>query len=168
VPTLATFVIPSLIPARVGETAFCRENGRLMTYDGELWMCDDFIKLTNNSGAIRSPGDVMIFETTPGTTPKLANVTNTLGNDFVAGVVVYQSNIGSPVALAYKGIYKINCAWGVTPTTIGFIVRCGSTNGVGNLTNVYSNPGFFAYTLEVPTANPSLVRCLLRNKVEYS
>jgi hypothetical protein len=161
--------LPTLSNPEQGETAFCSENGRLMTYDGQLWMCDDFIKLTNNSGATRNAGDLMVFETTSGTTPNLANVTTIFASDFVAGPVIYQSLENEPVAIAYKGIYKINCYYGGSaPTTIGFIVRCGAISAQANIAATYVSPGLFAYTIEIPTSEPSLVKCLLRNKVEYS
>lgn len=142
-----------------------------MTYDGELWMCDDFIKLTNISGRTVNVGEIMVFASTSSTTPNQADVTTTLGNLLVAGVVMYQSLNNAPVALAYKGIYKIDIqVFSVAPVRMGYVVRCGSTagGGKGNLTNdAGTSSGWFAYTIEVPAA-VGLVKCLLRNKVEYN
>jgi hypothetical protein len=160
--------LPTLTPPELGETAFCSENGRLMTYDGQFWMCDDFIKLTNNSGAIRNPGDVMIFESTSGAVPNLANITTSLSNELVAGVVIYTSFINSPVVIAYKGIYRIKCVFTAPATNIGYRVRTSSSATFGDANNTTTNAGIFAYTLEAPSTSPSLIKCLLRNKVEYT
>jgi hypothetical protein len=170
VPLLSSF--PSLLNPEQGETAFCSENGRVMTYDGELWMCDDFIKLTNISTRTVNAGEIMVFASTSSTTPKQATVTTLLSNPLVAGVVPYPSVNNAPVALAYKGIYKIDIqTFIVTPVRMGYIVRCGSTTGggKGNATNDIggNTAGWFAWTVEVP-ASVGLVRCLIRNKVEYA
>lgn len=160
--------LPTLSNPKQGETAFCSENGRVMTYDGQVWLCDDFIKLTNNSGSTMSPGDVMIFENTSGAVPNLANTTTSLSSELVAGVVIYTSNIGSPVVLAYKGIYKIKCVFVAPTTNIGYRVRTSSSATFGDANNTTTNAGVFAYTLEAPSTSPSTIKCLLRNKVEYS
>lgn len=160
--------LPNLTNPKQGETAFCSENGRLMTYDGQLWMCDDFVKLTNNSGATRSAGDVMIFESTSGVVANLANTTTALSNELVAGCVVYQSLANNPVAIAYKGIYKIKCAFAAPTTNIGYRVRTSSSASFGDANNTTTNGGIFAYTLEAPSTSPSTIKCLLRNKVEYT
>ena len=160
--------LPTLSNPEQGETAFCSENGRLMTYDGQVWLCDDFIKLTNNSGSTMSPGDVMIFESTSGAVPNLANTTTTLSNELVAGVVIYTSLSNAPVVLAYKGIYKIKCVFVAPTTNIGYRVRTSSSATFGDANNTTTNGGVFAYTLEAPSTSPSTIKCLLRNKVEYS
>jgi hypothetical protein len=163
--------LPTLSNPEQGETAFCSENGRVMTYDGQLWMCDDFIKLTNISGRTVDAGEIMVFASTSSTTPNQADVTTNLGNLLVAGVVMYSSTNNSVVALAYKGIYNINIqVFTVTPVRMGYVVRCGSTagGGKGNLTNdAGTSSGWFAWTVEVP-ASVGLVKCLIRNKVEYN
>lgn len=160
--------LPTLSNPEQGETAFCSENGRLMTYDGQVWLCDDFIKLTNNSGSTRNAGDVMIFESTSGAVPNLANTTTSLSNELVAGVVIYTSLSNAPVVLAYKGIYKIKCVFAAPTTNIGYRVRTSSSATFGDANNTTTNGGVFAYTLEAPSTSPSTIKCLLRNKVEYS
>jgi hypothetical protein len=160
--------LPNLANPKQGETAFCSENGRLMTYDGQLWLCDDFIKLTNNSGATRSAGDVMIFEDTSGVVANLANTTNALSNERVAGCVIYQSLANNPIAIAYKGIYKIKCNFVAPTTNIGYRVRTSSSPSFGDANAITTSGGIFAYTLEAPSTSPSTIKCLLRNKVEYT
>jgi hypothetical protein len=160
--------LPTLSNPEQGETAFCSENGRVMTYDGQLWMCDDFIKLTNVSGGTRSAGDVMIFESTNGVTANLANTVNSLSSELVAGCVVYQSLANDPVAIAYKGIYKIKCVFVAPTTNIGYRVRTSSSASFGDASNNAVSPGIFAYTLEAPSTSPSTIKCLLRNKVELT
>lgn len=161
--------LPTLSNPEQGETAFCSENGRVMTYDGQLWMCDDFIKLTNIAGRTVNVGEIMVFASTSSATPNQATVSTNLGDLLVAGVVMYQSLNNAPVALAYKGIYNIDIqTFSVAPVRMGYVVRCGSTSGKGNLTNdAGTSSGWFAYTIEVPAA-VGLVKCLLRNKVEYN
>jgi hypothetical protein len=165
--------LPNLANPIQGETAFCSENGRLMTYDGQLWMCDDFIKLTNASGGTRSVGDIMIFQDTSGTTLE-AKVVNTLGNEQVAGVVVYQSLSNQPVALAYKGIYKIKIDnFVVAPTFSGLLIcQAGTYTAAARASNNVV-AGNFAWTVETflgPTPVPAniLLKCLIRSKVEVS
>lgn len=159
--------LPTLSNPKQGETAFCSENGRLMTYDGQLWMCDDFIKLTNNSGGNRTAGDVMIFQNTSGATPNLARTINSLSSELVAGCVVYDCLDAQPVAIAYKGIYKIKCVFVAPTTNIGYRVRTSSSPSFGDADVNTVSPGIFAYTLEAPSTSPATIKCLLRNKVEY-
>jgi hypothetical protein len=163
--------VKALASPEVGETVFCRENGRVLTFDGDLWMCDDFIKSVNASGSTRSQGDTMIYLYGSGSTPSVVAATNT-GNGLVAGACVFSSTNGAPIAVAYKGIYKVKLVYYSTPTAIGGFIRSTSGGGGGN-SEVSSSmtSGVFGWTLEIASAPssavPSLVRCLLRGKVEY-
>ena len=151
-----------------GETVFCKENGRVLTYDGELWMCDDFVKLINGSTSIQPQGAVMVIPFGSGAGGSVLPTSNSYDTR-VVGVNVYSTAGGAPMAIAYKGIYKVRLIYFSTPSVIGGFIRTTSAGGGGYAEiNATVTGGFFGWTLEVPTAaSPSLVRCLLRGKVEY-
>jgi len=160
--------VKALPEPEVGETVFCKENGRVLTYDGDLWMCDDFIKLTNGSTSTRSQGETMVIPFVSGAGGTAIPTSNSYDTR-VIGVNVYSTLAGAPMAIAYKGIYKVKLVYFSTPTIIGQFIRTTSAGGGGcSEINSTVTAGFFGWTLEVPTlASPSLVRCLLRGKVEY-
>ena len=160
--------VKALLSPEVGETVFCNENGRVLTFDGDLWMCDDFIKSINASGSTRSQGDTMIYYQGGGATPQVV-AASTTGNALVAGVCVYSSTNGSPIAIAYKGIYKVKLVYFSTPTATGGFIRSTSAGG-GGCSELWLSmtSGVFGWTLEIPiVGTTSLVKCLLRGKVEY-
>jgi hypothetical protein len=153
----------SLSNPQIGETVFCQENNRILTYDGALWMCDDFIRLTNSSGGNRSVGDVMLFSSTT----NLGATISAIGSSpLFAGVVVYASTNGSPVALAHKGIYNVKLTQiSITPTRIGYFLRSANTGTAGAELTTGMGAGMFGWSLEIPPG-VGLCRALLRGKVE--
>ena len=163
VATLAA--VNTLSSPQLGETCFCSENGRVMTYDGELWMCDDFIKATNVSGATVAIGDTLTWQTTAGTSTQVTISTDSFR---YAGIVVYAAANNAPVALAYKGIYKVNIV-GVLPSPynrLGYQVRISaSTSGKSVLTTLTSGT-WFGWNVEIVPGG-GLTKCLLRGKPEY-
>jgi hypothetical protein len=165
-----------LASPELGETVFCKENGRVLTYDGQLWMCDDFIKSTNigvNSGVAPTSyqGDTMVFWVGSTTISKVIR-SNSTGNTLLAGVCVYTSLPNEPIAIAFKGIYKVKLLYYSSPTAIGGMIRSSTAAGGGfsEMTTSMTN-GVFGWTLEIPSTSsstiPTMVRCLLRGKVEY-
>jgi hypothetical protein len=164
--------VKALASPGLGETVFCRENGRVLTFDGELWMCDDFIKAQNVSGATVVQGDTMVYVV--GSSTNIAQVTKSSvsADTLVSGVCVYSALNLSSVAIAIKGIYKIKLLYFTTPTAIGGFVRTSSAGGGGNSElSTAMTSGFYAWTLQIPSTPsasiPTLVRCLIRGKVEY-
>ncbi len=161
---VSTLSLVNTLPSpQTGETCFCSENGRVMTYDGQLWMCDDFIKATNSSGSARSVGDLMVWVNTSGTTTEVT--TSTSAFTLTAGVVVYNSNSGSPVALAHKGIYRVNIQ--VVPPTynrLGFFLRLNTTTaGAGTLVSTSASTGIIGWNVEVLGGSGlGLTKCLLK------
>lgn len=159
--------VKALPSPEVGETVFCKENGRVLTFDGDLWMCDDFVKLINGSNATQPQGATMVIPVSGdnGTVVPSSNSYDTR----VVGVSVYSTIAGAPMAIAYKGIYRVKLVYFSTPTAIGGFIRTTSAGGGGHSEiNSSVSSGFYGWTLEVPTTpSPSLVRCLLRGKVEY-
>ena len=163
--------VKALLSPEVGETVFCKENGRVLTFDGDLWMCDDFIKSTNTSTVTASQGDTMVFGSGATFTGRVVRSSDT-GNTLVAGVCVYSSVANAPIAIAIKGVYKVKLVYFSTPTAIGGFIRSTSSGGggVSEMTTAMT-AGVYGWTLEIPSAPsssiPTLVRCLLRGKVEY-
>jgi hypothetical protein len=160
--------VKALPEPETGETVFCKENGRVLTYDGELWMCDDFVKLTNGSTSTQPQGNVMVIPQGSGAGGTVIPTSNSYDTR-VVGVNVYSTLGGAPMAIAYKGIYRVKLVYFSTPSAIGGFIRTTSAGGGGCAEiNATVSAGFFGWTLQVPTvASPSLVRCLLRGKVEY-
>ena len=158
--------VNSLSSPQTGETCFCSENGRVMTYDGELWMCDDFIKAINVSGATRAIGDVMTWQTTAGTATHV--IAASAGSFLWAGVAVYAAANNAPIAIAYKGIYKVNVS--DVPTTynrIGYQLRIsGLTSARGELI-ASGLPTWVGWNVEIVPGG-GLTKCLLRGKPEYN
>lgn len=151
--------VSAITGASAGETVFCEENFRLLTYDGQLWMCNDFIKLTNGSGVTLATGDVVVVSTTTaGTVTRIgAN-----GSALVVGPVVFGNTNGNPVAVAISGIYqvRVNAA-----TNAGNYASTSTTLGQAR-TNLTLSAGIFGIYVE-QTAAAGLARCLVKSKIEY-
>lgn len=170
---VATLAQVATLPNPVmGETVFCNENMRMLTYDGELWMCGDFIKCLNTSGTTRQQGDVMVVKnSTTGILPEVVLVAQT-GSALFAGVVAFASANNSAVALAFKGIYKTS----ITIFSNGFSgsafepIRTSSTGGMETTpTAALPSAGHCGWLVEEPATGttPQLCWCLLRSKTEY-
>lgn len=171
----ATLAQVAAIPnPKVGETVFCSENGRIHTFDGDLWMCDDFIKSINGDISTRIQGDVMVFQSTIGATESVIT-TGTSGDTRFAGVVAFSAAPGQPVALAYKGKYKTKMsffaeAWDTD--SWGKPIRTSSLNGgmetiSYNVTNITSGHCGWLGQLPASATVPQLCWCILRGKTEY-
>jgi hypothetical protein len=163
---------PNLVNPQTGETVFCTENYRVLTYDGALWMCDDFVRLVNGSGSTRAVGDLVCAAT--GVFGNVV-ITNATQNPRVIGPVVYSSTNGSPIAVAIKGKYKCRVDFysTVSPiTTIGGKAYTYSSGNLGAAIDNVSTPlagGFFGWVLE-PLPAPLVQgnrKMLIRGKVEF-
>jgi len=169
VATLAE--VATLTNPIMGESVFCNENMRMLTYDGELWMCGDFIKCVNTSGSTRQQGDVMVVKnSTTGLLPEVVNVAQT-GSAYFAGIVAFASANNAVVALAFKGIYKTK----ITIFGNGFAssvfepIRTSSTGGMETIpTAAQPSAGHCGWLVEQPSSGiAQLCWCLLRGKTEY-
>jgi hypothetical protein len=164
---------PNILNPQTGETVFCLENNRVLTYDGDLWMCDDFIKMTNNSGSACIACDLMGIATS-GTLSAIKTTGTTLRT---IGPAIYGAANGAFVAIAFKGIYKIkivnvssgpanNIGWKVVASSLG--------NAGAGINNTAVVAGFIGWTMEpvpftgsnTPTGHGTF-KCLMRGKVEY-
>ena len=127
--TLADVAAISGANVQVGDTVFCLENNRMLTAEGSnIWMCNDFIKLTNNSGVALAKGDVVIVDiTTAGSVTR----TTTQGNPLVVGPVVFGNDAFRPVAIAISGIYDVRTNGS---TNAGDYALTSTTAGAGDST----------------------------------
>jgi len=164
---------PNLPNPQTGETVFCTENYRVLTYDGDLWMCDDFIKMTNNSGSACIACDLMEIDTS-GTLSAIKTTGSTLRT---IGPAIYGAANGAFVAIAFKGIYKVkivNISSGPA-SNIGWKVLASSLGNAGaGINNTAVSAGFIGWTMEpVPFTGSNTptgwgtFKCLMRGKVEY-
>jgi hypothetical protein len=143
-----------------GDTVFCLENNRMMTYDTNgIWMCNDFIKLTNNSGVTLSKGDVVIVDTT---TAGSVTRTTTQGNTLVVGPVVFGNDVTRPVAIAISGIYDVRTNGS---TNAGDYAFTSTTIGAGDSTTTMGDGFFGVYVSQ--NAAAGLTKCFIRSKPEY-
>ena len=148
-----------------GETVFCSENKRMMTYDGYVWMCGDFVRLTNSSGGTLNPGDVVVVSTT---TVSAATTSLTIYDNRVLGPVVFGNTNGNYVAVAISGIYNVYAAsFGADVRHAWQAFNGNSVAGraIGVSDQAYT--GHFGTFVEYKLNN-SLVKCFLRTKIEYS
>lgn len=140
-----------------GDTVFCLENDRLLTYDGQLWMCSDFIKMTNGSGVNLSRGDLVVMSATANTVTR----TNVAGSISVVGPVVFGNTAGNPVAIAIFGVYVVTT---VDSTNAGDFATTTTSTGRATSTTVMGSGVFGIFIEQRGTGN---TKCLLRTKQEY-
>lgn len=160
-----TYGVKTLAELRVltgmstGDTAFCSDNFRLMTYDGQLWMCNDFIKLTNVSGVTLNPGDIVAQSIT---TARSCVRINTAGVARLTGPIVFGGANNSPVAVAIYGIYDVNAT---TSTNHGDFANSSTTLGQATSTTTMTAGVFGVYVSS--NAAAGLAKCFIRSKPEY-
>lgn len=142
-----------------GDTAFCSDNFRLMTYDGELWMCNDFIKLTNTSAVTLVPGDVVIVSSVSANS---CTRTATAGSALVLGPVVFGAANNSPVAVAIYGIYDVKS---LTSTNHGDFARTAASASFGDSTTIMGQGVFGVFVSSNAAAN-GLAKCFIRSYPE--
>lgn len=137
VKTLAQ--IDAIVSPQEGQTVFCSDNNRVMTYDDDgIWMCCDFIKLINITGATRSRGDLVAFSNTSNT--GLSCTVAATADPRVAGPVVFGNINGQYMAIAYKGIYRINMT--DNPTNEGNLWNAAATDYEANDAGTVMGVGF--------------------------
>jgi hypothetical protein len=143
-----------------GDTVFCLENNRMMTYDtNNIWMCNDFIKLINNSGVTLSKGDVVVIDTT---SAESVTRTTTQGNALVIGPVVFGNDVNRPVAIAISGVYDVRTNGS---TNAGDYALTSTTAGAGDSTTTMGDGFFGVYVAQ--NAAAGLTKCFIRSKPEY-
>ncbi len=155
-PTLSS--VAAITGMSAGETVFCEENFRKLTYDGSSWMCSDFIKLTNGSGTTVNPGTVLVASTTADT----VTLSTTLDNPKVIGPAVFTSTSGSPVVIAIFGIYQVNTN---SSTSHGDFAFTNSSGGTATSTGTMGDGCFGIYVESKAAAG--LTKCMLRGHYEY-
>lgn len=144
----------------IGDTVFCLENNRLMSYNGSfIWMCNDFVQITNDSGVTLSKGDVVIINIAA---TNSVTRTTTQGNPLVLGPVVFGNDTTRPVAVAISGIYDVRTNGS---TNAGDYALTSTTTGAGDSTTTMGDGFFGVYVQQNGAAG--LTKCLIRSKPEY-
>jgi len=165
--------VAALLMPKVGETVFCAENRRILTFDGDLWMCDDFIKSVNGAISTRLQGDAMVFDNTIGSVKKVIPPTVT-GDPRFAGIVAFPAVPGAPIALAFKGQYQTKITlysdpWNALDTLFAPIRTTSLNGGMETIASYVGTPsGHAGWLMQKPSSStPGLRMCLLRGKTEY-
>jgi hypothetical protein len=149
-------LVAAITGATAGDTVFCIQNNRLLTYDGQLWMCSDFIKMTNGSGVTLSRGDLVVMSTTANTITR----TTTAGAISVVGPVVFGNTAGNPVAIAIFGVYDVRTN---DTTNAGDFATTSTVNGRATSTTTMGSGVFGIFVEQIGVG---LTKCLLRSKIE--
>jgi hypothetical protein len=136
--------IDSITGMATGDTVYCTDHNRVFTYEND-WMCSDFIRLVNRSGAARSRWDIVVAEEGGTTTEVAASVeTTTLDTGRVLGVVVFGGNNGDPIVVAVKGNYKVNVDEAIA---LGDELTVSSTSGQAQTNAGTYSGGVFGFAL---------------------
>ena len=144
----------------IGDTVFCLENNRLMSYNGSfIWMCNDFVQITNDSGVTLAKGDVVIVNIAA---TNSVTRTTVQGNPLILGPVVFGNDTTRPVAVAISGIYDVRTNGS---TNAGDYALTSTTTGAGDSTTTMGD-GFFGVYVQ-QNAAAGLTKCLIRSKPEY-
>ena len=152
--------VSAISGASIGDTVFCSENNRLMSYNGNnIWMCNDFVEITNNSGVTLAKGDVVIINIAA---TNSVTRTTTQGNPLVLGPVVFGNANASLVAVAISGIYDVRTNGS---TNAGDYAFTSTTTGIGDSTTTMGDGFFGVYVQQNGAAG--LTKCLIRSKPEY-
>lgn len=124
--------IDAITDLRPGDTVYCTTNNRKMVYDGDVWMCSDFIKLKNTDTITLNRYDVVVLDTAQQYGVK---TTTTADDPLIAGIVIFGGPANAWVAVAYKGVYQCKSAT-VGGTTIGDYLSTATTPGSGSTSTI--------------------------------
>ena len=153
--------VGSLSDMSTGDTCFCTDNMRLMTYDGAHWMCSDFVKLINGTGTSVVEGDLLVASTTLAGT---AVATSTIRNKKVIGPVVFPASVGELTVIAIFGKYRVKSNLFQPSTGYGMWLVTSTTTKKAQprlWDNLAGRDGFFAYGLGATGATAELLDCLI-------
>lgn len=140
---LKTFAqIQALTGMSTGETAYCTDRNRVLTWDGTFWMCDDFVVMRNRSGSTVNQWDVVIVQT-GGTTTEIACVRSaTPGDPRVVGVAVLSAADGALCCIAVKGNWRVNVR---TTTALGSDLTTSTVLGPAQVNAGSFSKGVFGF-----------------------
>ncbi|PNX51463.1 MAG: hypothetical protein BV456_03105 [Thermoplasmata archaeon M8B2D] len=142
-----------ILNPKIGDTCFNTDWKKLAYYDGDIWLCDQIIKFTNNSGGTLSTGDVVILHQS---SSESVNTTTTASDINVLGVIVKGGDDSEFVSVAIKGIWDVL----VTATTaIGDGLYASTTAGSAS-PNTNGSVGVFAQAVAVRTG-AGLVKAMI-------
>lgn len=151
--------IDSITGMVAGETVFCSDNFRKHTYDGDLWMCSDYIKLTNQSGGSLARKDLVVIDT--GTAASVTTTT-TYGNDLVVGPVAFGGNDGDPVAVVTFGHADVESDSG---TVLGSVFMSATTVKKSNPNSLPTSGSFAIAVEDIVSAGPC--KSIVKPKIEF-
>ena len=147
-----------------GETFFCTDNNRVMTYDGTFWMCDDFVVMVNRLGVTLNQWNLVIVQQGGTSTEISCTTTTTSGNPLVVGVVVYQAANGANCVIAIKGNYRVAVA---SATALGSDLTTSGTSGAAQTNAGGFCEGVFGFATS-STVGAGQVNCIIMAKKELN
>ena len=137
--------VDALTGMSTGDTVFCSTFKRPLTYDGELWMCNDFVKLKSAAVVTLVPGDMV--RVAAGASGRCEQTTN--ASEIKAqGIVVWGGADGDKIGIAIGGIYE---SLSNTAPSIGYMLISDATDGEADATSG-SGVGRFGNWLEATGA----------------
>lgn len=156
--------VQALTGMSTGDTCFCSTNNRVMTYDGALWVCDDFVVMINRSGATINQWDVVIVQQGGTTTEISCTTTTTSSNPLIVGVAVYSATNGSNCVIAVKGNYQVNVA---SATSLGADLTTSGTSGKAEANTGLFSEGVFGYATS-SSVGAGTINCIIMPKKELN
>lgn len=164
---LKTFAqIQALTGMSTGDTAYCTDANRIMTYDGTFWMCDDFVVMRNRAGSTINQWDIVIVQQ-GGTTTEISCVKSaTPGSALVVGVAVASAINGALCCIAVKGNWKVNVR---TTTALGSDLTTSTVLGLAQVNAGTFSEGVFGYATTANAGPGSgIVDCIIMAKKELN
>ena len=164
---LKTFTqIQALTGMSTGDTAYCTDRFRILTWDGTFWVCDDFVVMRNRSGATINQWDVVVVQIA-GTTTEIACVRSaTPGDARVVGVAVLSSANAALCCIAIKGNWRVNVR---TTTAIGSDLTTSTVLGPAQVNAGTYSEGVFGLATSA-NAGPAAgtVECIILTRKELN
>lgn len=145
-----------------GETVYCTDHNRILTY-GDEWMCSDFVMMKNRSGGALSRWDIVVVESGGTSTEISCDTTVSSADGSVVGVVVFGgASDGDNTAIAIKGNWRVNVDEAIS---LGEPLTTSTTAGEaqGNAGSYYG--GVFGWATE-SSVGAGTVDCLITSRKE--
>jgi hypothetical protein len=160
--TLAT--IQALTGMQTGDTCYCTDYDRIMTYDGSDWMCDDFVKLVTDSAVVQ--WDIVVVSNGGTASQVSCQTTSISANGRVLGVVVNSAgaSAGGTVVVAIKGNWRVNVR---ASTANGSPLTTSASSGKAQELSVASYFGVFGFATS-SSAAAGTISCIIIPKKELN
>ena len=157
-------IIQGLTGMQSGDTAYCTDFDRILTYDGSDWMCDDFVKLVTDSSVVQ--WDIVVISNAGTASQVSCQTTSTSANGRVLGVVVNSTAVsaGGNVVVAFKGNWRVNVR---ASTANGSPLTTSVTLGKAQALSVASYFGVFGFATS-SSAAAGTISCIIIPKKELN